>query len=359
MIRAALRKMRTFQPAWWCRGPHAQSIFGGLFRPCSRLRLTRERLEMPDGDFLDIDFLENASSNTNQETPLVLILHGLEGSSEAACVQSLLREIQRRGWNGAAMNMRMCSGESNRLKQTYHSGKTEDLDFVVHDLIENKGCKMLHLVGFSIGGNIILKWLGERGDKASQEIQTAAAVSVPYDLVKSVELMDQGFNREVYTRALLRSLKSKVFAKEKRFPEAVSYPRVKRCRTFKEFDSWVTAPLNGFKDEMDYWIKSSCRSFLKSIRVPTLLIHAEDDPFFSGRLLPMNEIRGSDYLQTLFLPEGGHLGFVAGRWPWKRELWLENTLLDFFSETRCIRSESALPEVEPKTKSPCKSDHEG
>ncbi len=322
---------RLFKRAWWCRGAHSQTIFGGLFRPIPKLNLTRERLETPDGDFIDVDFLEGPSSNGGGAAPLVVILHGLEGSSRAPCVQSLLGEIQHRGWGAAAVNMRMCSGEPNRLKQTYHSGKTEDLDFVIHDLTQRRGHQRLYLVGFSVGGNIVLKWLGEQGARASEKIRKAAAVSVPYDLAKSVELMDRGFNREIYTRALLTSLKRKVFEKAERFPEAVRYDQVKRCRTFQAFDQEVTAPLNGFKDARDYWSKTSCKEVLGAVRVETLLIHAEDDPFFPGRLIPFNEIRNSKSLRTVMVPHGGHLGFVAGRWPWKQELWLEKTVMDFFS----------------------------
>ena len=322
----------TFKPAWWCLGPHAQTILAALLRPSPRLILKRERLDTPDGDFLDIDFMEPPLSSRTEETPFIVILHGLEGSSRASYVQGLLEEIKTRPWGAAAINMRMCSGERNRVRETYHSGKTEDLDWVVHFLREVKGYRRLHLVGFSIGGNIVLKWLGEQGAEALGKIEKAAAVSVPYDLVKSVRLLDRGFNREIYTRALLRSLKAKVFAKENLFPEAVHYDRVKRARTFREFDREVTAPLNGFRDARDYWSKSSCKSFLKSICVPTLLVHAEDDPFFPGRFLPLNEIHHSPYLRTLIVPQGGHLGFMTGPWPWRRERWLEKTLLDFFCQ---------------------------
>ena len=261
--------MEIFRSAWWCHGPHAQTILGGLLRPRSRFSFNRVRLDLPDNDFLDLDFLEKPSSQGKKDVPLIVVLHGLEGSSETPCVQSLLEEIQKRGWSAAAVNMRMCSGEPNRSKETYHSGKTEDLDFVIDYLKENRGHRKLYLAGFSIGGNIALKWLGEQGARAAQKIQKAAAVSVPYDLAKSVELMDRGFNREIYTRALLTSLKAKVFRKEKYFPGAIPYERVRQCRTFREFDSRVTAPLNGFRDEMDYWTKSSCKNFLSAIRVGT------------------------------------------------------------------------------------------
>src|SRR3989338_1793073 len=227
--------------------------------------------------------------------------------------------------------MRMCSGQPNRLKETYHSGKTEDLEQVVENLIKNGKRKKIYLVGYSIGGNILLKWLGERASAIPSEIQRAAAVSVPYDLTASVELMDGGFNRHVYTRTLLASLKSKVRTKEKQFPATVRYDRIKRCTTFREFDREVTAPLNGFLDETDYWVKTSCKNFLKSITIPTLLIHAEDDPFFPGKLLPIDMIHCSKYLQPLVVPHGGHLGFISGRWPWRQEPWLERRVMEFFN----------------------------
>jgi hypothetical protein len=305
---------------------------GGLFRPVPKLKLRRNRLELPDGDFLDLDFLETPSSNGKTDEPLVVILHGLEGSSGARYVRSLAGAVQSRGWSAAAVNMRMCSGEPNRLIETYHSGKSEDLDFVVRYLREVAGYERLYLVGFSIGGNIVLKWLGESGGRASEKIRQAAAVSVPYDLVKSVELMDRGFNREVYTRSLLKGLKAKVALKAGRFPGAVHYDRVKRSGTFREFDGEVTAPLNGFKGEMDYWSQSSCKRLLGSIRVPTLLIHAEDDPFFPGPGLPLELIRHSPYLKLVLASHGGHLGFVAGSWPWKQEPWLEQRIMDFFGK---------------------------
>jgi predicted alpha/beta-fold hydrolase len=323
-----------FKPAWWCRGAHAQTLFGALFRSKLKTKLNRKRLELPDGDFLDLDFLETSSTNGRKAAPLVVILHGLEGSSQALYVRSLLGTIYSAGWNSVAVNMRMCSGTPNRLKQTYHSGKTEDLEWVLCDLIEREERERIYLVGYSVGGNILLKWLGERGGSVPQEIQKAAAISVPYDLSASVELMDRGFNRLVYTRTLLASLKAKIHVKEKQFPDVVRYDVAKRSTTFREFDREITAPLNGFRSEVNYWTETSCKDFLKSITVPTLLIHAEDDPFFPGNLFPFDTIRGSKHLTPLVIPCGGHLGFIAGRWPWKQELWLERRIMEFFSMDR-------------------------
>jgi predicted alpha/beta-fold hydrolase len=244
-------------------------------------------------------------------------------------VQNLLAAIQKREAAGAAVNMRMCSGEANRLKQTYHSGKTDDLDFLIRQCLKEFPEREIHLVGYSIGGNIILKWLGENGAGARERVQKAVAVSVPYDLARSVELLDRGFNREVYARSLLGRLKKKMAAKQKAFPDAITYGRLKNCKTFRVFDGLVTAPLNGFRDADDYWIKSSCKPFLKHVQVPTLLIHADDDPFFPGPLIPRDEMKKSGFIKTLFVPCGGHVGFVSGPWPWQQQPWLEQSILDF------------------------------
>lgn len=319
----------SFEPAWWCRGQHLQTIAGAFFRPKPRFVFQRKRFETPDGDFLDVDFLPADRLPQKNNTPLVLILHGLEGSSQAPYVQTLLAALQKHGADAAAVNMRMCSGEANRLKQTYHSGKTEDLDFLVRQCRKEFPGREIYLVGYSIGGNIVLKWLGEKGIAAQRQVLKAAAVSVPYDLAQSVAALDQGFNGAVYTRRLLGRLKKKMAAKQKIFPDAVAYERIKGCKTFKAFDELVTAPLNGFLDAEDYWEKSSCKPFLQNIKVPTLLIHAQDDPFFPGPLLPHEEIKKSMFLQTLFVPSGGHVGFIAGPWPWQQDPWLECSLVHF------------------------------
>lgn len=334
---------RSFKPAWWCRGAHVQTIAGAFVRIKPPVSLNRERLETPDGDFLDIDYLDGAAESTGR-SPLVVILHGLEGSSKSPYVRSLLGGIAKLGWQAAVLNMRMCSGEPNRLLQTYHSGKTEDLEFVLRHLEKTRTYSGLYLTGYSIGGNIVLKWLGEQGGGAAGRVRAAAAVSVPYNLVKSVELMDRGFNREVYTRLLLGSLKVKAFAKRKSFPDAMAYERVKRCRTFRVFDHEVTARLNGFTDETDYWTRSSCCHFLKAIRVKTLLIHAGDDPFFPGRLIPVDEIHGNPALELLMSSGGGHLGFVDGAsQDGGGEPWLERTILNFLK--------ASAAELQPQSRS--------
>lgn len=315
---------RNFQPAWWCPGAHAQTIFAFFFRPFEHLPFHRKRLETPDGDFIDLDFLPG-----DPEKPLVLVVHGLEGSSRASYVQSFLGEIQKAGRPICAMNFRGCSGETNRLPTTYHSGKTEDLNLVVNYLHQALGQKKMDLIGYSIGGNLLLKWLGEQGHAAKDKIRKALAVSVPYDLLKSVLVMDRGFNRQIYTRKLLRSLKRKVDRKAKLFPHLFNLEKINRTSTFYDFDSLVTAPLNGFKDAVDYWTRSSATYFLKDIAVETGLLHAEDDPFYPGHLFPFDVVKHSDYFEPIWVKQGGHLGFMSGRSLWKQDLWLEKTAVDF------------------------------
>ncbi len=315
-----------FNPAWWCSGAHAQSIAGALFRPRERNALLRERLEMPDGDFLDVDWLAGTPGS-----PLIIILHGLGGSAGANYVQTLVSEIQKKKWQAAAINARG-STEINRLPETSHGGQTKDLDFVVRTAIQRKKAREIYLAGYSIGGNQLLKWLGEQGPNVPNEIKGAAAVSVPYDLAKSVKNLDRGFNKAVYTRLLLKNLKAAALKKSVQFPGKLDAEKIRRAATFKEYDHEVTALLNGFQNELEYWEKSSSANFLNRIRVRTLLIHAANDSFLPEKDLPLEKIReNSDYLELLLTEDGGHAGFVSGAVPFRLDHWLEETILNFFS----------------------------
>lgn len=323
----------AFRPSWWCPGPHLQTIIARFFRSHpNKLPLRREVLNTPDDDFLELDYLEGHAA-----APWVVVLHGLEGSTHAPYMMSFLAQVRLAGWSACSVNFRGCSGRPNKLKTTYHSGKTTDLDFVLSHMLRLAGQKPIYLVGFSIGGNIVLKWLGERSETARPVIRRAAAVSVPYDLVKSVGFMDRGFNREVYTRVLLSSLKRKALHKAQVYPGCLDEKSVRRCRTFAAFDRQVTAPLNGFRDELQYWRESSASRYLHSIRVPSLLIHSEDDPFFPGKVFPYHETAAHPFVKVLMTEKGGHLGYMAGRWPWSQEKWLEDTILGFFQEDELSR----------------------
>lgn len=318
----------TFEPAWWCPGPHLQSIYAQFFRPVPKLQFVRKRLETPDQDFMDLDFLD-----FDNDAPAVVLIHGLEGSSDARYVQSLMGAFREIGWRSVAVNLRGCSGELNRKPYGYHAGKSEDLDFVVKYLIEHEKVDSIYLAGFSIGGNMLLKWLGEMGERIPSQVQKAAAVSVPFDLVKSTEIMDKGFNHAVYTSSMLKTLKVKALEKGKRFPGHFNVEKVSRARTFMEFDQEFTAPVNKLKNATEYWTQVSAIHFLDRIRVKTLIIHSEDDPFFPGSMLPREKWKTSNYLEAVITSAGGHLGFVAGPTPWRQELWLEHRIVRFFNGT--------------------------
>jgi hypothetical protein len=299
-------------------------VWGPLARR-GRLPLSRERVPTPDGDFVDLDWLDGPAAN-----PLVLVLHGLEGSTRSHYVKGLLRHVRARGWRGVVLNFRSCSGELNRLPRFYHSGDTADLATVVSLLVERQPDVRLGVVGVSIGGNVLLKWLGEGGGDVPKPLRAAVAISVPFDLAACTHVLDRGFRRAVYTQNFMRSLRRKVRDKARRFPGFVDTDAVRRARTFGEYDRAVTAPLHGFADEHDYWKCASSRPYLGRIRRPTLLINALDDPIVPAASLPDPGTLPPEVVAE-FVPSGGHVGFLEGRWPWRVESWAEGRAVDFLA----------------------------
>ena len=278
---------------------------------------------MPDGDFLDLDWLEPARPGA----PLVVILHGLEGSSRSHYAFGLYREAARLGLRAVVMNFRSCSGELNRAPRLYHSGETADLGWVLGRLIERDPATRLGLVGISLGGNVALKWLGEHGDGAREQVAAAAAISTPFDLAECARALDAGVCRALYTESFLRTMKPKVAAKAHLYDGRVDLAAVERARTFREYDRLVTAPTFGFADERDYWARASSRPYLAKIRRPTLLVNAVNDPFIPASALPRAEVAQSPWLEAAFVSEGGHAGFLEG--PWGRRSWAERHALAF------------------------------
>jgi len=314
-----------FRPAWWLPGPHCQTVWRRL---CGRDRnpsYRRERWETPDGDFLDLDWLE---AESRPDSPLVLILHGLEGCSRARYVIGVLREVAVRKWSGLAMNFRSCSGELNRLPRFYHSGETEDLDFVASRLTEQFPGRPIAIVGYSLGGNVLLKWLGEKGRTVPAEVRGAVAVSVPFNLEAAVQRIDRGHLR-LYGRVFLRTLKPKALAKARQFPGLLDPAELASIRTFAEFDDYVTAPIHGFASGRDYWRRASSTPFLAEIQRPTLLINACDDPFLGKEHLPWEAVSRSPVLQADFPKRGGHVGFVEGAWPGAASYWVDRRIVAF------------------------------
>lgn len=324
-VTAQAEEAAVFRQAWWCPGAHLQTIWGGVLRSAPQVPLTRARWEMPDGDFLDVDELA-----ADAAAPRVIVLHGLEGSSRSPHVLGLLQEARRRGWGGVAMNFRGCSEAPNRLRRSYHGGETGDLAWVIAQVHARHPSSPLVCVGFSLGGNVLLKYLGEQGAGLPGPIRAAAAVSAPFDLARSAHALEHGFSR-VYGRRLVASLKRKTRHKLARYPDLVDARALQAVRTLAEFDELVTAPLHGFADAADYWASSSSARFLPRIHCPTLLINAQDDPFLPAEALPARAAADNPFLSALFPSGGGHLGFLEGRWPGAPVAWAEIRVVEFLA----------------------------
>lgn len=289
-----------YTPPLGLRNPHLQTIVAGRFRRVGGVRYDRERIGTPDGDFLDLDWSRVGADR------VVVVSHGLEGSANRAYVRGMVRALNRRGWDALAWNLRGCSGEPNRCLRLYHSGATEDLDVVVQRALADYA--HIALVGFSLGGNMTLKYLGERGEAA--RVHRAVALSVPVDLATSSGSLARWENG-LYMRYFLRSLRRKVRAKAQQFPGEVSTAGLARIRDFRGFDDRYTAPLHGFEDAEDYWQRSSSKQYLDAIRVPTLLVNAADDPFLAPNCYPTEIARQSEHVSLEVPTHGGHVGFIA------------------------------------------------
>ncbi len=312
-----------FRPAWWCRGANQQTLLGALLRPVPPLHLERRRWETPDGDFVDVDRLPGAPG-----TPILIVLHGLEGSSRSRTVLGLLAAAQREGWRGIGVNFRSCGGEPNRLLRSYHGGETSDLTWIVRKVIAENPDSPIFLAGASLGANVVLKYLGEQGEALPASVRAAVAISTPFDLALSARALERGFSR-IYMRGIVRGLKAKAKAKLLRYPGFVDERKLNAVKTLAQFDTLVTAPAHGFKDADDYWSHSSSLRFLPGIRRPALLISAKDDPFFPGKSLPVAEAAANPFLTAEFTAHGGHVGFLTGSWPGQVRSWAEDRTIRF------------------------------
>jgi predicted alpha/beta-fold hydrolase len=319
---------QTFKPAWWLKNAHLQTIFASLYRQPIVVSTTRERLLTPDQDFIDIDFC----GPTNRA--IVILLHGLTGSSDSIYIKGLQAALLKQQICTASLNFRGCSGSPNNTALAYHSGDTRDLDFLYHYLKIQNPHTPIAAVGFSLGGNVLLKWLGEQTDKL--DLFAAVAVSVPLLLDKCATRLDQGFSR-LYCQRLLSELKTYVQQKHEhlvqinRHAEAEKLAQlgdITQIKSFWEYDTQVVAGLYGFRDAADYYQQSSSRRFLKHIRVPTLLIQAADDPFMSPEVLPTADELGA-CVQLELSKAGGHVGFVSGNNLLKPKYWLDSRIPEF------------------------------
>ena len=290
---------------------HLQTIAAAL-APGPRVALDRSRWQTPDGDFIDVDF-----AGDEHLPRLAVLLHGLEGCSQSHYARSLARALPHAGWRVAVAHWRGCSGEPNRRPRAYHSGDSAEVDWILR-----RFGRELDVIGVSLGGNALLKWLGERGDAAASVVRRAASISAPLDLAASAAALDRGLNRLLYTRMFLATLKAKSLGKLAASPALFDGDRLRRARTFREFDDVFTAPLHGFRDVEHYWSSSSSGPWLARIRLPTLVINARNDPFLPEPAL-LAATRSASSAVTLELPRtGGHVGFRAE--------WLVRRLLEFF-----------------------------
>lgn len=302
-------------------------MWGKFFRRFELHDTRIERLETPDGDFVAVHHLAGPANS-----PILVLLHGLEGSVRSHYIQGILREATRRGWRAAVLVFRSCGGESNRLQRSYHSGDTGDLDHVLSHLDEEFPAVPFVLTGVSLGGNVLLKYLGEQGTRISPRIKAAAAVSVPYDLSRSSRFIDQGFSK-VYQWNFLRSLRAKALAKIEQFPDIPVGVRLANAKTIFDFDDQFTAPVHGFADAEDYYTKSSSLGWLKTISINTLLLSAVDDPFLPPQVLDdvRRNAEENPRLELEFTPHGGHVGFVGGRNPLSPDYYLERRVTEFLA----------------------------
>lgn len=323
---AEARREYRYRPAWWLPGGHAQTIWGRLLRRRPRLPFQRECLKAPDDDNVEVLELPAAP-----DAPRVLMLHGLEGGERSHYIGGVFQAARERGWGGVLLIHRGCGSVPNLARRFYHSGDTSDLEFVFDRFSGRYPLSPWFFVGVSLGGNMLLKWLGGLGDRMDRRIRAAAAVSVPFDLEAGARHISTGFAR-VYDRTFLRSLRSKALAKLALYPDLFDRERLDRARTVLEFDDVVTAPVHGFRDAHDYYTRSSSLAFLGGIRVPTLLLSAEDDPFLPPRVLDRvrQAARENPALELEITESGGHVGFVAGAWPWRARYYADERVFAFF-----------------------------
>jgi predicted alpha/beta-fold hydrolase len=314
-----------FRAPWWLRSAHAQTIGGKVFRPDPGIALRRERVELPDGDFLDLDFaepgeaapgtraaLDTPDTPDTSGAPAVLVLHGLEGSARRRYMLLTYRALLNRGLRPIGLNFRSCGGEPNRLPRFYHSGETGDLRFALGHLAGRIDGGGQGAIGFALGGNALLKYLVEEGAGARTGLRAAVAISVPFDLALGAATLERGPMARVYTGYFLRSLRAKLSAKAELLRPLVDIQAGLRARTLRHFDDAVTAPLHGFRDAADYYHRSSSMHFLEDIRIPTLLLQAEDDPFLPAHALPHAAVAENPHLIPAFSRRGGHVGFIGG-----------------------------------------------
>lgn len=310
----------------WLPGGNLQTLYTAAFLRGPDIEYRRERWEWPDGDFIDADWVDAE----HPDAPVVVLFHGLEGSSQSFYARDLMSEVKKKGWRGVVPHFRGCSGEPNRLPRAYFAGDTAEIQAMLSRVKSTFPDAPVYAVGVSLGGNAMLKWLGDAGGKAGELVKAAVGVSAPLDMNAAGHALDSGFNRASYTARFLHTLKKKALEKAERFPGVLDSAAIEAATTFQEYDTLVTARLHGYQDAEDYWTRTSSKPGLKNIAIPTLVINAKNDPFLPAAALPSKDEVSSSV--TLEQPdEGGHVAFPSGPFPGNID-WLPGRILDFFGE---------------------------
>lgn len=311
----------SYSPSPWFKNGHWSTMYSAKLRRLAAPYDQRLRLELPDDDFLDMDLINNSESSK-----YCILLHGLEGNTERSYMKGAARALGRAGWNVVAVNYRGCSGEQNRQYYTYNAGKTDDLEFIIADIVSNKKPTKLALVGFSLGGNLLLKFLGSKRP-GSEHVTKAVAVSAPLDLKATLTALTLNENW-LYRTVFLRRLKSKLKEKAKQYPDKISNEMMRSIKTLLDFDNLYTAPAHGFIDADDYYTQNSCGQFLEGLKVPTLLVNAHNDSFLTPESYPFGFAKESEFLFLDTPDHGGHVGFVSKNGVYYSELKILDFLYD-------------------------------
>jgi len=315
-----------FKPAWWMTNRHAQTIMPRFFRPFHHTRYELEQLDTPDGDFIELAW----SLPHNETAPLAVVLHGLEGNINSFYAKGMMKALKKQGYAVVLMHFRNCSTEVNRLPRAYHSGDTADLAFFINHLKQQYPNRAMVAVGFSLGGNVLAKYLGE--ENTNCPLNAAAVVSAPYDLSSSSDVIRKSLGK-IYQKYLLDRMKKSMQRKLPQIKQQISLTpkQLMKIDDLLEFDNQLTAPLHGFENAHDYYRQASAMPYLKDIAIPTLIIHAKDDPMLSIKAVPSRQ-DVSEHVTLRISDKGGHVGFISGKNPFKPIFWLEKAVPSYFGQ---------------------------
>ncbi|MGL4767938.1 MAG: YheT family hydrolase [Formosimonas sp.] len=325
-----MHDLTPYHAPWWAANAHVQTIVPALL-PVALPAYQRERWDTPDDDFIDIDWV-NRDLLTRPNQRLIVLFHGLEGSSHSRYARTLMNECATAQHTGAVVHWRSCSGEMNRQAVFYHSGFSSEIDWILRRLAASYPNTTRHVAGVSLGGNALLKWLGEQGTASASIVHSAAAICAPHCLKAGSVALASGFNQRVYMQNFLATLKRKALHKRQQHPSApINAELVRTARNFNDIDNAITAPLHGYRDAHDYWQRASCKNFLKTIATPTLVLNTLNDPFVPANSLAQpHEVTPSVTLE--YLPHGGHVGFLYGHT--RADVrWLPRRVLGFFTQS--------------------------